>query len=170
MAAGPEPRDAGVRIRPAVSADVPRIAQFIVDLARYERREHEVERDDSRLREHLFGERPVCAALMAEIDGKAVGFALYFTIYSTFRMQPCVHLEDLFVQPESRGAGIGLALLRAVAAVAVERGCPRLDWTVLDWNEAAIRFYAKQGARLLPDWRVCRLDGDALARVAAARQ
>ncbi len=156
-----------VRIRPAVPADVPAIAQFIVDLARYERREHEVERGDARLREHLFGPRPVCEALMAESDGKAVGFALFFTSYSTFRMQPCVHLEDLFVQPESRGAGIGVALLRAVAAVAVERGCPRLDWTVLDGNESAIRFYEKQGARLLPDWRVCRLDGDALARVAA---
>ena len=158
------------RIRAAVPADVSAIAQFIVDLARYEHREHEVERDDARLREHLFGRTPVCAALLAEIDARPVGFALFFTSYSTFRMQPCVHLEDLFVQPERRGAGIGLQLLRAVAQVAVARGCPRLDWTVLDWNESAIRFYEKQGARLLPDWRVCRLDGDALLRCARSVQ
>jgi GNAT superfamily N-acetyltransferase len=165
MTAGAPPR-----IRAAVPADVPAIAQFIVDLARYERREHEVERDDARLHEHLFGTSPVCAALLAEIDGRPVGFALFFTSYSTFRMQPCVHLEDLFVQPEHRGAGIGLSLLRAVAQAAVERGCPRLDWTVLDWNESAIRFYEKHGARLLPDWRVCRLDGDALTRCARAAE
>ena len=157
-------------IRPAVPADVPAIAQFIVDLARYERREHEVERDDARLREHLFGAEPVCAALIAERAGVPVGFALYFTSYSTFRMQPCLHLEDLFVQPEHRGNGIGLLLLRAVAQAAVARGCPRLDWTVLDWNESAIRFYEQQGARLLPDWRVCRLDGDALTRCARAAE
>src|SRR5689334_15295987 len=108
MTAGaPVPRGSGARIRAAVPADVPAVAQFIVDLARYERREHEVERDDARLHAHLFGHAPVCAALLADVADKPVGFALFFTSYSTFRMQPCVHLEDLFVQPEHRGNGIG---------------------------------------------------------------
>lgn len=156
-------------IRTARLEDVPHIARFIRDLARYEEREHELDVDEARLRDHLFGSSPVCGALIAVADGAPVGFALHFTSYSTFRTEPCLHLEDLFVDPEQRGRGIGLALLRAVAALAVERGCARLDWTVLDWNKSAIAFYEQQGARLLPDWRVCRLDGDVLRRVAAGR-
>ncbi|MCU0863996.1 MAG: GNAT family N-acetyltransferase, partial [Planctomycetes bacterium] len=97
-----------------------------------------------------------------------VGFALFFQNYSTFKTRPCLHLEDLFVDPACRGKGIGLALLRATAAVAVARGCPRLDWNVLDWNAPAIGFYEAQGARLMSDWRLCRLDGEALASLAAA--
>ena len=106
---------------------------------------------------------------LAETAAEPVGFALFFQSYSTFRTMPCLHLEDLFVLPEHRGRGIGLSLLRAVAAEAVGRGCPRLDWDVLDWNASAIGFYEKQGARLLNDWRICRLEGEALARAAAAK-
>jgi len=153
-------------VRSAAPGDVPHVARFIGELARYERLEHQLDVDEGRLCEHLFGERPACAALLAEIDGAPVGFALYFTNYSTFRTRPCLYLEDLFVAPEHRGAGAGLALLRALAAEAVRRGCPRLDWAVLDWNESAIGFYEKRGAKLLHDWRVCRLDGDALLRMA----
>jgi GNAT superfamily N-acetyltransferase len=145
------------------------VAHFIRELARYEKLEHQLDLDESRLREHLGGAQPACGALLAEIDGVPVGFALFFPTYSTFRTRSCLHLEDLFVLPERRGHGIGLLLLRAVAAVAVARGCPRLDWNVLDWNTPAIGFYERQGAVLLADWRVCRLEGDALQQVAAAR-
>jgi GNAT superfamily N-acetyltransferase len=162
MSAGPS-----VRIRPAVAADVPQIAAFIRDLARYEKLEHLLDLDEGRLRQHLFGPVPACGALLADCDGQPAGFALFFATYSTFRTEVCLHLEDLFVKTELRGRGIGLALLRAVAAVAVARGCPRLDWQVLDWNVSAIGFYEKQGARLLHDWRVCRLEGAALASCAA---
>ncbi len=155
-------------VRPAVPADVPQIATFIRDLARYEKLEHRLDLDERRLHLHLFGAVPACGALLAECDGEPAGFALFFATYSTFRTQPCLHLEDLFVRPEFRGRGVGLALLRAVAAVAVARGCPRLDWQVLDWNTSAIGFYERQGAQLLADWRVCRLDGEALAACAAA--
>jgi GNAT superfamily N-acetyltransferase len=149
-------------VRPAQAADVPQLAAFIRELARYERLEHQLALDEGRLREHLFGERPACGALLATYGGEPAGFALYFATYSTFRTQPCLHLEDLFVRPELRGRGIGLALLRAVAGIAVASGCPRLDWNVLDWNASAIGFYERQGARLLPDWRICRLEGEAL--------
>lgn len=155
-------------IRPAAPADVSLIATFIRDLARYERLEHQLQIDEQRLRDHLFGPSPACGALLADFDGRPAGFALFFPTYSTFRTAVCLHLEDLFVHPALRGRGIGLALLRAVAAVAVARGCPRLDWQVLDWNTSAIGFYEKQGARLMHDWRVCRLDGDALRQCAAA--
>ena len=157
-----------VVVRPAGAEDAGHVARFIRDLARYEKLEHQLDLDEARLREHLAGPQPACGALLAELDGVPVGFALFFPTYSTFRTQSCLHLEDLFVQPEQRGHGIGLLLLRAVAAVAVARGCPRLDWNVLDWNTPAIGFYERQGAQLLSDWRVCRLEGDALHNVAAA--
>jgi GNAT superfamily N-acetyltransferase len=156
------------RIRAATPADVPRIATFIRELAQYERLEHQVALDEGRLHRHLFGPVPACGALLADVGDEPAGFALFFASYSTFLTEVCLHLEDLFVRPAHRGAGIGLALLRAVAAVAVARGCPRLDWQVLDWNDSAIGFYERQGARVLSDWRTCRLDGDALARCAAA--
>ncbi len=158
--------DARAKVRPVGSADVPHVARFIRDLARYERLEHQLDLDEGRLREHLCGERPACGALLAEVDGEPVGFALFFTSYSTFRTQPCLWLEDLFVVPEHRGRGTGLQLLRAVAGIARDRGCPRLDWAVLDWNAPAIGFYERQGARLLRDWRICRIDDDALRRLA----
>ena len=160
---------AHVHVRAAGPDDVGHIARFICELARYERLEHQVDCDEVRLREHLCGASPACSALLAEVAGEPVGFALYFQTYSTFRTKPCLHLEDLFVLPEYRGRGIGLRLLRAVAAEAVARGFPRLDWNVLDWNVSAIGFYERQGARLLSDWRICRLEGEALARAAAAK-
>ncbi len=161
--------DAGVSIRAARPEDVATIVRFVADLAAYERLEHQLDLDADRLQAHLFGPSPACGALLAWVGAEPVGFALFFANYSTFRMRPCLYLEDLFVAPQHRGKGAGLALLRAVAAVAVERGCPRLDWSVLDWNAPAIGFYEKQGARLLTDWRICRLEGEALAAVAAAR-
>lgn len=157
---------AGAIVRAAGPADAAIVARFIRDLARYERLEHSLDVDEERLRAHLGGPVPVCSALLAEVAGAAVGFALFFTSYSTFRTRPCLWLEDLFVVPEHRGAGIGLRLLSAVAAAAVARGCPRLDWSVLDWNVDAIGFYERNGARVLADWRICRLEGDALARLA----
>ncbi|MCB9876920.1 MAG: GNAT family N-acetyltransferase [Planctomycetes bacterium] len=155
-------------IRAAAPDDVAHIARFIRELAAYERLEHELAIDEKALAMHLFGPTPCCGALLAECDGAPVGFALHFTSYSTFLTSPCLHLEDLYVEPAQRGKGVGLALLRATAAVAVARGCQRLDWAVLDWNTPAIGFYERQGARVLPDWRVCRVDGEALAAMAAA--
>jgi GNAT superfamily N-acetyltransferase len=153
-------------IRAATPDDVPHLLLCIRELARYERREHQLDLDGGRLREHLFGAQPACGALIAEDGGERIGFALFFASYSTFLTRPCLHLEDLFVLPEHRGRGHGLALLAAVAAEAVRRGCPRLDWTVLDWNEPAIGFYRAQGAEVLPDWRTCRLQDQALLRLA----
>jgi GNAT superfamily N-acetyltransferase len=153
-------------IRPATEDDVPHLIECIRGLARYERLEHQLDLDPERLRAHLFGPTPACHAFVAEQDGQPVGFALYFASYSTFETRPCLYLEDLFVQPERRGEGHGLALLRAVAAEAVRRGCPRLDWNVLDWNRPAIDFYTARGAELLPDWRTCRLQGRALLDMA----
>lgn len=153
-------------IRAARPDDVPVILDFIRGLARYEKLEHELDLDAGRLREHLFGKRPVCGAFLAEQDGRPVGFALWFSSYSTFKMRTFVHLEDLFVLPEQRGQGHGLALLRAVAAEAVRQGAPRLQWCVLDWNVDAIAFYEKQGAELLHDWRICRVSGAALSALA----
>ena len=105
--------------------------------------------------------------MVAEVDGAVVGFALWFTSFSTFLCRPGVWLEDLFVLPEHRGCGLGKAMLRRLAALAVERGCGRFEWSVLDWNAPAIRFYEAMGAAVLPDWRICRVTGDALQRLAA---
>lgn len=150
-----------VHIRPAVPSDVPTVFAFIEALARFEKLEHEVETDGAleRLHEHMFGPRPVCEVLIAERQGEAVGFALFFPVYSTFKTESCLHLEDLFVMPEHRGEGTGEALLRAVAGVAADRGCARLQWNVLDWNKGAIAFYERMGARVLTDWWLCRVEG-----------
>ena len=166
IGSGPFP-DRSAMIRKATENDVPHLAHCIRELARYERLEHELEVDEGRLAEHLFGARPAVSAFVAEADGVPVGFALFFATFSTFKTRSCLYLEDLFVLPQHRGAGHGLALLRAVAAEAVRRGCPRLDWNVLDWNESAIGFYRAHGAEVLSDWRTCRLQGAALARMAA---
>ena len=155
-----------VHVRPAAPGDVATICSFIAGLAAYERLEHQLDLSAERLHEHLFGPQPACAALLAELGGTPIGFALFFASYSTFRTRPCLYLEDLFVLPEQRGKGAGLQLLRAVAAEAVRRGCPRLDWSVLDWNEPAIEFYRQQGAVVMPDWRVCRLEGATLTAAA----
>jgi GNAT superfamily N-acetyltransferase len=153
-------------IRPATPADTPAIARLIRGLAEYERLSHAVTFDERSLHEHLFGPRPFAEVLLAEEGAAAVGFALFFHNYATFRGEPGIYLEDLFVEPEHRRKGHGKALLRALARLAVERGCGRLDWVVLDWNEPAIRFYRALGAVAMDDWTGYRLAGDALAAAA----
>jgi GNAT superfamily N-acetyltransferase len=153
-------------IRPASAADTPTIAALIRALAEYERLSHQVVLDEDRLRMHLFGPRPFAEVLLAEEANEVVGFALFFHNFSTFLGQPGIYLEDLFVRPEHRGHGHGKALLTALARLAVERGCGRLEWAVLDWNEPSLRFYRSLGAVPLDDWTLYRLSGDALQTVA----
>jgi GNAT superfamily N-acetyltransferase len=155
-------------IRPAKPADTTTICQLIRDLAEYERLAHLVVLTEDRLRDHLFGPRPYAEVLLAEEDGEVVGFALFFHNYSTFLGQPGFYLEDLFVKPPHRGKGHGKALLCELARLAVERGCGRLDWSVLDWNEPSIAFYRSLGAEPKNEWTVYRLTGEALH--AAARK
>lgn len=156
-------------IRPAVPADVATLLELIGELADYERLRHEVVADAASLEQHLFGERPVAEALLAErADDDALGYALFFPTFSTFVGRPGIWLEDLFVRPAARGAGVGRALLAHVAGLAVARDCGRLEWSALDWNEPALAFYAGLGARRLTAWQLHRLDGDALAAFAHA--
>ncbi len=155
-------------IRPAARADLPLIAQFIRDLAEYEKLSDAVRFDEVVMGEKLFGARPYAEVVIGEVDGEAQGFALFFHNFSTFEGLPGIYLEDLFVQPEARGAGLGKALLSHLASLAVERGCARLEWSVLDWNAPAIGFYEKLGARGMEEWTVMRLDGANLARLGAA--
>jgi len=155
-------------IRTAVPEDLPTIAALIRELAEYEQLAHEVVLDEAELRDHLFGARPYAEVLIAQTDaGAPVGFALYFHNFSTFLGRPGVHLEDLFVRPAHRGAGHGVALLRALAGVARDRGCGRIEWNVLDWNEPSIRFYEGLGARAMSEWLLYRLTGDAMDAFAA---
>jgi GNAT superfamily N-acetyltransferase len=156
----------GLRIRPAAEADVPLVLRFIRELAEYERLLHEVVATEDRLRDTLFGARPAAEVVIAEEGDEPVGFALFFHNYSTFLAQPGIYLEDLYVRPEARGRGAGRALLAHLAWLAKERGCGRLEWWVLDWNEAAIRFYRSLGAQPMDDWTVFRLAGPELARLA----
>ena len=155
-------------IRPATPADLSLIAQFIRDLADYEKLADEVRFDEAVMGEKLFGARPYAEVIIGEIDGEPQGFALFFHNFSTFEGKPGVYLEDLFVRSAARGSGLGKALLSRLAAIAVERDCARLEWSVLDWNEPAIGFYKKLGARLMDEWTVMRVDGDALTGLAAA--
>lgn len=155
-------------IRTATPADVPSIARLIRALAEYERLPQYVEED--RLRDHLFGPRPFAEVLVAEDTGEVVGFALFFHNYSTFRCHPGLYLEDLFVFPEARGRGHGKSLLLALARLALERDCARVDWAVLNWNEPALGFYRALGAVPLDDWTTYRLTGEALTRAAASAQ
>lgn len=157
-----------ISIRPASAADLPLIAQLIRDLAEYERLAHEVRFDDDVLNAKLFGPRPYAEVVIGEIDGHPQGFALFFHNFSTFEGRPGIYLEDLFVRPEARGSGLGKALLSHLATLAVERDCARLEWSVLDWNEPAIGFYKKLGARLMDEWTMMRVDGQALAQLGAA--
>lgn len=154
-------------IRPAIAADLPLIAQLIRDLAEYERLADEVRFDPAVLGAKLFGPRPYAEVAIGEIDGVAQGFALFFHNFSTFEGRPGIYLEDLFVRPGARGSGLGKALLAHLAALAVDRDCARLEWSVLDWNEPAIGFYRKLGARLMDEWTVMRVDGAALAQLGA---
>jgi GNAT superfamily N-acetyltransferase len=153
-------------IRPATAADVPTIARLIRALAEYERLTHALEFDEESLRQHLFGPRPYAEVLLAEDGGQVVGYALFFHNYSTFRGRPTMFLEDLFVEPAHRGKGHGKALLAALARLAIERECARLEWTVLKWNEPSIQFYNALGAKPLDEWTIYRLTGDALKGLA----
>ena len=149
-------------IRTAVPADLPLIATLIRDLAAYEKLSHEVRFDDAALARHLFGARPHAEVVIGEVDGVAQGFALFFHNFSTFEGRPGIYLEDLYVRPEARGAGLGKALLAHLAALAIERDCARLEWWVLDWNAPSIGFYKSLGARPMDEWTVMRVDGAAL--------
>ncbi len=153
-------------IRPATRADLPLIAQFIGDLAEYERLAHEVRFDEAVLGDRLFGARPYAEVLIGEIDGVPQGFALFFHNFSTFEGKPGVYLEDLFVRPAARGSGLGKALLAALAQIAVERDCARLEYWVLDWNEPAIGFYKSLGAKPMDEWTTFRVEGEALTDLA----
>ena len=150
-------------LRPATPADCPAIVGLIRELAVFEKLEHLVVVTPETLEPQLFGPRPAAEAVVAEVEGQVVAFALFFTNFSTFLGQPGLYLEDLYVQPAHRGSGLGKALLQHLAALAVERGCGRFEWCVLDWNENAIRFYEKMGATVMTDWRLCRVTGPALA-------
>ncbi len=154
-------------IRAAELRDVTAIVQLIRDLAEFEHLAHLLQVTPEKLRPHLFGERAVIEALVAESAGEVVGFAVFFTNFSTFLAQPGLYLEDLYVQPSQRGRGVGEALLSRVGRLAVEREYGRFEWSVLDWNANAIRFYEKMGATVMPDWRICRVTGDALQRFGA---
>ncbi|UKK83847.1 GNAT family N-acetyltransferase [Sphingopyxis sp. BSN-002] len=155
-------------IRSATPADLPLIAQFIRDLADYEKLAHEVRFDEAKLGANLFGPRPYAEVVIGEIDGAAQGFALFFHNFSTFEGRPGIYLEDLFVRPEARGSGLGKALLAHLAKLCVERDCARLEWWVLDWNTPSIGFYQSLGAKLMDEWTVMRVDGDALTALAGS--
>jgi GNAT superfamily N-acetyltransferase len=155
-----------LRIRSGELEDVPLIAELIRGLARFEKLQHEVVMTEEKLTDTLFGDRRYAETLIAEDDGEPIGFALFFHNYSTFLAQPGIYLEDLFVFPEKRGGGVGRLLLQRLAQVAVDRGCGRLEWAVLDWNVDAIRFYERLGAKPNADWTIYRLTGESLQKVA----
>ena len=154
------------KLRPAQPADTAAIVGLITELAEFEHLAHLVRITPETLTPHLFGDRPVAEAVVVEVIGAAgaqlIGFALFFTNFSTFLGQPGLYLEDLYVQPAFRGAGVGKALLSHLGGLAVARGYGRFEWSVLDWNENAIRFYQKMGASVMPEWRICRVAGEAL--------
>jgi GNAT superfamily N-acetyltransferase len=146
-----------VTVRPATITDVPLVLTLIRELAAFEKLSHEVVATEEKLRATLFGKAAAAEVLVAELGGEGVGFALFFPSYSTFLAQPGIYLEDLFVRPAHRSHGIGLTLLRALARIALERGCGRLEWSVLDWNERALAFYRRLGAKPQSEWTVQRL-------------
>ena len=155
-----------LRIAPATKQDVPVILDLIMALAEYEKLAHEVTASHEQLRDTLFGIRPAAEVLLAHWGDECAGFAVFFGTYSTFLAQPGLYLEDLYVKPHLRGRQIGFALLKRLAAIATERGCGRLEWSVLDWNQPSIEFYRKLGAVALDDWTKFRLTGDALRNLA----
>jgi GNAT superfamily N-acetyltransferase len=156
-----------IQIRPAKSSDVPTILGFIRALADYEKLTDACIATEALLTEHLFGPHPAAEVLIAELNAKPVAFALFFSSFSTFLAKPGIYLEDLFVLPEARGHGVGKALLSAVAKIALDRNCGRLEWAVLDWNEPAIGFYKKLGAVPMDEWTTNRVTGDALKKLAS---
>ena len=159
--------DTFIAIRPATGADVPLIRQLIVELAEYERMRDAAVATDAALREQLFGAQPAAEVLLGEVDGQPAGFALFFHNFSTFLGQRGLYLEDLFVRPQFRGAGLGKRLMATLARLAVQRGCGRFEWSVLDWNTPSIGFYRSIGAVGMDEWTVQRLQGDALHALAA---
>ena len=161
MTSGP-----AISLRPAAREDVPVVVRLIRALAEYERLSPECLADEAALAAHLFGSRPYAEVLIAEVDAEPAGFALFFHSYSTFLTKPGIYLEDLFVVPERRGLGLGRRLLAALAALAVERGCGRLEWSVLKWNAPAIGFYERLGAVPMEEWQVYRLTGEPLLALA----
>jgi len=156
-----------VRIRPATPNDIPLVLQFIRDLAEYEKLPHEVVATEERIQKALFGPRPYAEVVFACVENKEVGFALFFHNFSTFLGLPGIYLEDLFVRPAARGHGVGRQLLQYLAQLTRDRGCGRLEWAVLDWNESAIGFYRGLGAKLMDAWKIFRLTGEALERLAS---
>jgi GNAT superfamily N-acetyltransferase len=157
-----------IRIERATERDVPLILELIQGLAVYEKLAHEVTATEAGLRETLFGARPAADVIIAYAGDTPAGFALFFPNYSTFLGKPGLYLEDLFVRPEYRGRGLGLALMKRLAQIAVERGCGRFEWSVLDWNEPAIKFYESLGAKLMDGWSIVRVNGEALTMLAGA--
>lgn len=155
-----------IHLRVASADDMPTIFALIQALAEYEHLSHAVTGTPEALHEHLFGSRRYAEVVLAETAGNIAGFALFFYNYSTFLTKPGLYLEDLFVLPEYRQRGIGKALLTHLAQRAIDENCGRLEWSVLDWNAPAIAFYQKMGATVLPDWRICRVTGEALTRMA----
>lgn len=155
-----------IEIAPASEADVPVILEMIRELAEYEKLLHIVMATEDQLRRTLFGPHPAAEVLLADLDGEPAGFALFFPNYSTFLAQAGLYLEDFYVKPHARGKGAGLALLKELARIAVSRGCGRIEWAVLDWNEPSIQFYKKLGAVPMDDWTIFRLSGDSLAKLA----
>jgi GNAT superfamily N-acetyltransferase len=149
-------------LRAASADDAPALVGLIRELAEFEQLTHLVVVTADSLAHQLFGPRPAAEAVVVEHAGAVVGFALFFTNFSTFLGRPGLYLEDLYVQPAHRGTGLGKALLSHLGALAVERGCGRFEWSVLDWNADAIAFYEKMGATVMPDWRICRVTGEAL--------
>lgn len=165
MATAPESKAAPCALRSAVESDTPTIFRFIQALAEYERLSHEVSATEGALRETLFGSTPSAEVILAEVEGTPVGFALFFHNYSTFLAKPGLYLEDLFVSPQYRGCGYGKALLVHLAELAVQRGCGRFEWSVLDWNEPSIQFYKSLGAVPMADWSIFRVTGEALEKL-----
>lgn len=157
----------GLSLRLATANDVPQILQFIQALAAYEKLSDQVVATEEKLRATLFGDKSFAEVVMADYQGQPAGFALFFHNYSTFLAKPGMYLEDLFVDPNLRGKGIGKALITFLAKLAIERDCGRLEWSVLDWNQPAIDFYQSLGAVMLHDWRINRVTGDTLTHMAA---
>ncbi len=155
-----------LHLRFATEADVSLILELIKGLAAYEKLSHEVVADEAALRDTLFGERPAAEVIIAEYRDESAGFALFFHNYSTFLGKRGIYLEDLFVKPAFRGRGIGKALLTYLAGIAVERECGRFEWSVLDWNEPAIRFYESLGGQVMAEWQIFRVTGEALTKLA----
>jgi GNAT superfamily N-acetyltransferase len=158
-----------ISLQPACPEDVAEILAFIQELAEYEKLSHEMQATEAEIDEWLFGERPAAEVVIARIEDQAVGFALYFTSFSTFLGRPGLYLEDLYVRPAFRGSGVGSALLRHLADVASRRGYGRLEWAVLDWNEPAIQFYERMGAQALVEWTTYRVTGERLMVMAKSQ-